>query len=92
MLTTLWWLWLVVLTMAGVLLGVFCWALSDENTRLQRLVDADPDCHQCEVVRQCTRQGEQLNIAWGQLDHLHAERRGAKVALVSDRLPEQRPS
>ena len=67
----LWWLWLVALTMAGVLLGIYCWALSDENKRLQAIVDAEPACHGCAVIENCKTQGRALDVAWDQIDQLH---------------------
>jgi hypothetical protein len=74
MLNLLWWVWLVVLTMAGALLGIYCWALSDENKRLQAILDADPDCHQCHLVETVKAQGRALDLAWDQIDQLHREK------------------
>jgi hypothetical protein len=74
MLDILWWLWLVVLTMVGALLGIYTWALSDENRRLQAVLDADPDCHQCQLVEKCRNQGRMLDAAWADIEALHREK------------------
>lgn len=67
-------LWLACLTVAWVGLAIYCWALSDENRRLQAALDADPDCHQCQLVETCKAQGRALDVAWTEIDQLHREK------------------